>query len=413
MNGYAPNYSATEDSGNARLGSGLLAKKGEAMPAVDANAHEGVDIDLHPLKPANSPGAPKNIDEQSIVSLKRKMAARKKRLAAKRAGKVVRLVKPSQLSKAPIDLEPAMRAQALNDSDADFQAAPSSARPKLRRRSPATDSDAPIIDAEPAPVTPSIDDEGPSPAVRFSPIEPAPIDAPYENIDPQDDVSQAETTSLAEPQANDQSGRGFDLSPPASSSGLDDDGEAESRLTDAFKHQESQPEIGDDQGHDEQPAMIGRDAEETSSQGELSDPFSGADFPDDAGEHLREVPDDARDDPDASLATREEAVASQPDAWTAPTPVSRPTQPDASPAAPEKAQKGSPMAVVKFKMPAREFVRLRAAARDLEMPGQSVIMEALECYLEANEIPAISDEEYEQEMARLRDVVKKRKALRG
>jgi len=67
MSAYAQNTS--DGGGFAPLSGSLLARKGEALPAVDANAHEGVDIDMRPMKPANSPGAPKQISEDSISKL--------------------------------------------------------------------------------------------------------------------------------------------------------------------------------------------------------------------------------------------------------------------------------------------------------------------------------------------------------
>lgn len=67
-------------------------------------------------------------------------------------------------------------------------------------------------------------------------------------------------------------------------------------------------------------------------------------------------------------------------------------------------------ATVKFKMPAREFIRLRSAARDLELSSQQILLEALECYLEANDSPHLCEEEYSREMARLSDIVRRRRA---
>jgi len=46
MSGYAPNPSTAETAA-ASLTSGLLARKGQATPAVDAVIHEGVDVDLN------------------------------------------------------------------------------------------------------------------------------------------------------------------------------------------------------------------------------------------------------------------------------------------------------------------------------------------------------------------------------
>lgn len=65
MNAYAPN-NASSGGGYASLTSSLLARKGEALPAVDAVAHEGIDIEMRPLRPANSPGAPNGVDEDAI-----------------------------------------------------------------------------------------------------------------------------------------------------------------------------------------------------------------------------------------------------------------------------------------------------------------------------------------------------------
>lgn len=53
MTAYAQNASAS-GGGYASLTSSLLARKGEALPAVDAVAHEGVDVEMRPMQPANS-----------------------------------------------------------------------------------------------------------------------------------------------------------------------------------------------------------------------------------------------------------------------------------------------------------------------------------------------------------------------
>lgn len=71
MNAFAQNASAGGGGGGyASLSGSLLARKGEALPAVDAVAHEGVDIEMRPMHPANSPGAPKNISEDAIETLR-------------------------------------------------------------------------------------------------------------------------------------------------------------------------------------------------------------------------------------------------------------------------------------------------------------------------------------------------------
>ena len=99
MNAYAPNNASSDNGGYASLTSSLLARKGEALPAVDAVAHEGVDIEMRPLRPANSPGAPKNIGEETIESLYPANPSSKDREARREAGRPprVRLVHPSSM----------------------------------------------------------------------------------------------------------------------------------------------------------------------------------------------------------------------------------------------------------------------------------------------------------------------------
>lgn len=68
MTGYAPNPTSTSsENGYAPLTAGLLARKGEAMPAVDADAHAGVDIDMRPVAPASGPQ--KDLSQRTIESL--------------------------------------------------------------------------------------------------------------------------------------------------------------------------------------------------------------------------------------------------------------------------------------------------------------------------------------------------------
>lgn len=70
MSAFAQNASSGGGGGYASLSGSLLARKGEALPAVDAVAHEGVDIEMRPMQPANSPGGPKNISEDTIETLR-------------------------------------------------------------------------------------------------------------------------------------------------------------------------------------------------------------------------------------------------------------------------------------------------------------------------------------------------------
>ncbi len=66
MTGYAPNPTAPENAA-ASLTSGLLARKGQATPAVDAVVHEGVDVDLN----TNFAARPKRrvVDQDAIETL--------------------------------------------------------------------------------------------------------------------------------------------------------------------------------------------------------------------------------------------------------------------------------------------------------------------------------------------------------
>lgn len=63
MTGYAPNPTSSENAA-ASLTSGLLARKGQATPAVDAVAHEGVNVDLD-TNFASRP-KPRNAETQAV-----------------------------------------------------------------------------------------------------------------------------------------------------------------------------------------------------------------------------------------------------------------------------------------------------------------------------------------------------------
>jgi len=79
------------------------------------------------------------------------------------------------------------------------------------------------------------------------------------------------------------------------------------------------------------------------------------------------------------------------------------TPPKASaPPHPRQAANGSARnAICKLRMPAPDLVRLRFASRDMEMPCQAIILEALECYLDANDVPPVRDEAIREEVERL------------
>ncbi|NOX82850.1 MAG: hypothetical protein GXP06_07670 [Alphaproteobacteria bacterium] len=67
MSPYAPNPTPGAEDGAASLTAGLLARKGEAAPAVDAEAHAGVDIAKLNLKPARE--APRAVSQKAIETL--------------------------------------------------------------------------------------------------------------------------------------------------------------------------------------------------------------------------------------------------------------------------------------------------------------------------------------------------------
>lgn len=100
MSAYAHNASAGGGGGYASLTGSLLARKGEALPAVDAVAHEGVDIEMRPMQPANSPGGPKNISEDAIETLRPRAADSrlKRRMQPEARRGSVRLVHPAPSS---------------------------------------------------------------------------------------------------------------------------------------------------------------------------------------------------------------------------------------------------------------------------------------------------------------------------
>ena len=72
MAGYAPNPSASDASQTASLTAGLLARKGEALPAVDAQVFAGVDIDTQ-VRPATPRGgaSPETLNRKAVDSLYR------------------------------------------------------------------------------------------------------------------------------------------------------------------------------------------------------------------------------------------------------------------------------------------------------------------------------------------------------
>lgn len=76
-----------------------------------------------------------------------------------------------------------------------------------------------------------------------------------------------------------------------------------------------------------------------------------------------------------------------------------------------EAGKAGRKATITFRMPARDLIRLRFASRDFGVACQTIILEAVECYLEANDIAPLSDEDFAAETDRLMRL-KKEKARR-
>lgn len=76
-----------------------------------------------------------------------------------------------------------------------------------------------------------------------------------------------------------------------------------------------------------------------------------------------------------------------------------------------EAGKAGRKATITFRMPARDLIRLRFSSRELGVACQTIILEAIECYLEANDISPLSDEDFAAETNRLMRL-KKEKARR-
>ncbi len=104
-------------------------------------------------------------------------------------------------------------------------------------------------------------------------------------------------------------------------------------------------------------------------------------------------------------------VDAPPTSWTAtPNPHKSYFERKGRPLRPPVQDQPGPKATVTFRMPARDFIRLRFAARDLELSCQSVILEALDCYLDANDVEAVSDEVCEAETERLMRTMGRRRS---
>lgn len=110
MTGYAPNPTSDDNAPAASLTSGLLARKGQALPAVDAVAHEGVDIDLE-RRPGTGvkrrvqrPDGGEMVYSASASSTELRKPRRRRRPAPVNPGTTDQL---SPGSGAPVTIEPA------------------------------------------------------------------------------------------------------------------------------------------------------------------------------------------------------------------------------------------------------------------------------------------------------------------
>ena len=103
MNGYAPNPSNSDDNACAPLTAGLLARKGEALPAVDADAHAGVDLTAAPQRPVNG-ASHKGVNQETIESL---YPATPEKGEARQRSNVHRLHRPRETANVtPVDVAP-------------------------------------------------------------------------------------------------------------------------------------------------------------------------------------------------------------------------------------------------------------------------------------------------------------------
>ena len=324
MSAYAPNptYENNEDS-YAPLTASLLARKGEAMPAVDATAHAGVDIDMAPMMPGMEPA------NESGGGLGAGLGSGPGKGAARRRGARGAQGRPAMARGAgasrpePVHAAPAGYAEAHNDHDA----------------------------LSPDPYeTHTEDDYNP---VVYAPNDVAPNDHAGDAVVDAEPVPAARFNELGggEPGADEPAG--FDRFPGAAPSAGDN-------------WKVSGPSIEARRSGDHPLA--------------IEDPVRA--FPEGA-------PADgaALEDVKARLRRR----------------AKRASEPG----------KAGRKATITFRMPARDLVRLRFASRELGVMCQTIILEALECYLEANDVAPISDADFAAETDRLMRLKKEKARKRS
>ncbi len=95
-------------------------------------------------------------------------------------------------------------------------------------------------------------------------------------------------------------------------------------------------------------------------------------------------------------------IDSPPQAWSAPTsPRRRQRLLTSSTEKRSAAGQGTLRAIVTFRMPAADFVRLRHASRDMRESCQSIILDALSAYLDANDVESVDETTAVEEAMRL------------
>lgn len=288
MSGYAPNPSFHSEDSYAPLTASLLARKGEAMPAVDAVVHEGVDIDMAPSMPGMGPASSSGASHGSGAAA----SAASQQFHAANESEAVHY-EPEQ-----DDYEP--------DATTDVNAS-----------SYVDDSD----DYTPTAYAPN-DDFAETAAPE--PIHPEPAQAEPVQVEP---VEEARAVFPGAAGAASSKRRGWTVSGPS----------------------------------------IGGPAAEV----QVEDP------PIEKTSPIENVK--------ARLRRRARRAV--------------------------EAGKAGRKATITFRMPARDLIRLRLASRELGVACQTIILEAIECYLEANEIAPLSDEDFAAETDRLIRL-KKEKARR-
>lgn len=316
MSAYAPNptYHGNEDN-YAPLTASLLARKGEATPAVDAAAHAGVDIDMAPSMPGIGPGVGPGAG--SAKRAQRQRGARTGQSSKTGLHWRADAARPEPARPESFHPEPVRYGEAHNDVEPhdDFG------------------SPSPIAHAE------SVEDD-------YNPVVYAP------NAGAGDAVVDAEPVPAASEFSVPGAG---DTATDGATDGTTDGADNIERFPGAAGA--SSPAGGEW-------TVSGPSIEAAPSIRGAMDAFRDGGSTGDALEDVR-----------ARLRRRARRAA--------------------------EAGKAGRKATITFRMPARDLVRLRFASRELGVTCQTIILEALECYLEANDVAPVSDADFAAETDRL------------